>query len=98
VTLTDLLALACENGRICPRPARWTSLYDRLPAKRHDGYGAIPPEPLVLAAWDAADDVLRRERFREHLEWAAAHRAIGLVHAFLAALPEDAWHHEGDAA
>lgn len=96
-TLAVVLALAAEGGRICPRPPAWSRLYALLPDTRHDGYGSIPAEVLVLDAWAQTGDEQKLHRFREHLEWAAGHRGLERVHAFLAALPESAWHHAGDA-
>lgn len=95
-TLADALALASENGRICPRPTQWAGLYARLPETRNDGYGAIPASPLMDATWDGAGDEQKALRLREHLEWAAQHGGLGPVCAYLAALDENQWHHAGD--
>ena len=95
-TLADVLALASVDGRVCPKPPAWSALYERLPDTRQDSYGAIPPRPLVLAAWAQTGDEQKRQRLIEHLEWAARHGALAAVFAFLAGLREDQWHHVGD--
>ena len=96
VTLRDTLALCCESGRVCPQPAQWSELYELLPGRRSDGYGAIPAAPLVAAAWAETGDMHKVERLREHLEWAERHGALDAVHAYLASLDEAGWHHFGD--
>jgi hypothetical protein len=92
VTLPVTLALASENGRICPKPPYWAKLYDMLPGTRRDSYGSIPAEPLP----EASGDEQMLGRLREHLQWAQQHGALDRVHQFLARLPEGAWRHAGD--
>ena len=96
VTLADVLALAAEGGRICPKPDAWSRLYALLPETRRDAYGSIPADPLVLDAWSTTGDEQKLLRLREHLEWAEQHGALPAVHAFLAALRESEWHHVGE--
>lgn len=95
-SLAAVRALASQHGRICPQPDWWARLYELLPDTRNDGYGAIPPAPLILAAWHESGDEQKWLRLVEHLEWAERHGALQVVHDFLAAVPEDAWHHAGD--
>jgi hypothetical protein len=96
VRLSTVLALAAENGRICPKASNWSRLYELLPDTRRDGYGFIPPAPLILGAWSETGDEQKAERLREHLEWAEQHGALDRVHRFLASLPESDWHHVGE--
>lgn len=96
LTLPTVLALAAENGRVCPKPSQWSRLYELLPNTRNDGYGSIPSAPLILAAWGESDDGQKIDRLREHLEWAAKNGALERIHSFLASLPENAWHHVGE--
>jgi hypothetical protein len=96
VKLQDLLSLASREGRVCPKPPAWRRLYELLPEKRRDGYGAIPPEPLMFEAWNAASDEQKRERLIEHFAWAENHRALHALHVCLNAMREDEWHHVGD--
>lgn len=95
-SLATTLALAAENGRICPKPAQWARLYELLPDTRHDGYGQIPAGPLASSAWSDTADMDKIARLREHLQWAEQHGALERVHRFLAGLPEGEWHHAGD--
>jgi len=93
-TAEDLLAVANTGRRVCPQPTYWNDLYKMLPGTRQVGLGWEPPLPLILAAWWEAGDGLKRDRFHEHLQWAAAHGASARVHAFLLKLTEEQWHHE----
>ena len=95
-TLAEALALASENGRICPKPAQWANLYELLPQTRTDAYGSIPAAPLILGAWHESGDEQKALRLREHLEWAAGHGGLQRVCAWLASLRESDWHHAGD--
>jgi len=94
--LPTVLALAAENGRICPQPAKWAQLYELLPDTRHDAYGSIPAEALMREAWSRTTDEQKADRLREHLKWAEAHGALDRVGAFLASFTESDWHHVGD--
>lgn len=96
LTLPVVLALAAQNGRVCPKPERWSRLYELLPNTRRDGYGFIPAAPLVLGAWTETGDGQKIGRLREHLEWAQKNGALEVVHSYLRSLPEDAWHHVGE--
>jgi len=94
--LEALLAFVQANGRVCPLPQQWQTLYDRLPAKRRAGGGWAPALPLILAAWHDTPAMLKMLRLREHLEWAAAHGALAALDTYLRGLREDQWHHLGD--
>jgi hypothetical protein len=54
--LSEILALASRDGRVCPKPAAWNRLYELLPDKRRDGYGFIPAAPFMLEAWAETGD------------------------------------------
>jgi hypothetical protein len=94
--ISDVLALASQDGRVCPKPAAWNRLYELLPDRRRDGYGFIPPAPLILDGWHDSSDEQKRDRFIEHLQWAHTHNALAKVHHFLLRLPESEWHHVGE--
>jgi hypothetical protein len=96
VTLPVLLALAAQNGRVCPKPPQWSRLFELLPNVRRDGYGFIPSAPLILGAWQESHDAQKCDRLREHLEWAEKNGALEKVHSYLASLGEHDWHHVGD--
>lgn len=93
VTMERALAEAQKNGRVCPQPREWQSLYEMLPNKTRVGGSWNPSLPLILAAWWDTPSSSKALRLREHLEWASAHGCLDAVHSFLAALPERAWHH-----
>lgn len=67
-----------------------------LPEKRRKGLGWKPAAPLILAAWWGATPGQKRERLREHIEWAFDHDCLDAVHEFLRGLPESEWHHTGE--
>ena len=90
--LDETLVLASAGGRVCPMPDAWNRLYQLLPNTHRQGAGWEPPLPLILSAWHHSTDWQKAARLREHLDWAASHDALPRVHAFLAALPGDAWH------
>jgi len=92
----ELLEYVKANGRACPQPVRWNSLWEMLPDRRRAGNGWEPALPLILAAWSDATGVLKHLRFLEHLEWAHKHGCIDQVDAYLRALPEADWYHFGD--
>ena len=96
VQLSQALAVASQAGRVCPRPGHWNRLYQLLPNIRRDGYGFIPPAPLILAAWSETSDEDKQYRLREHIEWAEKNGALETVCAFLEGLPESEWHHVGE--
>jgi len=97
IGIADVLALATENGRVCPQPQKWQRLYELLPdKKKRKGAGWEPPLPLILAAWWGTPPSSKILRVREHIEWAAAHGVLDEVYSFLHSLPEDEWHHLGD--
>lgn len=96
VTIEEALAEATKNKRVCPLPKKWNEVYKLLPGKKQKGNGWEPPLPLILAAWAATSNLSKIARFREHLEWAAAHSALDLVYSYISNLSEQDWHHTED--
>ncbi len=95
-TVEGLLAYCRENRRVCPMPTKWHELHQSLPNRQHLGIGAWEPaNPLILAGWSAPDDA-KRERLKEHIEWAHRFGALEATGTFLRALREEDWHHIGD--
>lgn len=92
-----LLEFVATNGRVCPQPPAWNALWELLPARRRKGGGWEPAAPLILAAWWETTDAAKRDRLRDHIEWAAQHDVLDVVEAFLRRLPEEQWHHEFEA-
>lgn len=89
--LDETLALASAGGRVCPMPDACNQLCQLLPDTHRKGTGWEPPLPLILSAWHHSTDWQKAARLRGHLDLAASHDALPPVHAFLAALPDDAW-------
>jgi len=96
VTLENALTEAQKNNRICPQPIKWNDLYNLLPDKKRKGNGWEPSLPLILAAWWDTPALFKALRFREHIEWAAAHGSLDKVYDFMLALPEEEWFHFGE--
>jgi hypothetical protein len=92
--LEQLLAYCSNNSRVCPQPQRWNELYQMLPDTRRKGAGFEPALPLILAAWWEATNSQKKERLKDHIQWASEHGALSKVDDFLRSLPEGEWHHE----
>ena len=92
LTVDDAMTEARKNNRVCPVPARWQELYDRLPGRK----ATQPTPPLVGASWKATPSISKRMCLREHLEWAEAKGCLVAVMLYLRALPETEWHHMGE--
>ena len=56
---------------ICPQPSHWASIYQRLNdlAIKSENFIPSPPKPLILSGWDYSNDVEKRERWLETLDW-----------------------------
>jgi hypothetical protein len=85
-----LIAYCRQDGRICPNPGTWSTLWSLLPAA--DGE---PPAPLILAAWNAPA-LFKMLRLEEQIRWADKHDAFEVVASFLHRLPENNWYHFGE--
>jgi HEPN domain-containing protein len=81
-----------REGRICPMPSHWNSLWKILPVtQRADGQVKAPP-PLILAAWLEASDEQKRDRFEQHIRWAESFGALEKTVTFLRSIPDGDWH------
>jgi hypothetical protein len=88
--MASLLALAQSDGRVCPLPPQWNSLWE-LPGRVRLRHGWEPALPLILAAWYETSVAEKRMRLREHIEYADAHDALDTVDTFLRGLKTDEW-------
>ena len=95
--LHSLIEFATQSDRVCPIPPKWNELWKLLPDRHRVGAGWNPALPLILAAWWDTSAASKRQRMTEHLTWAAEHRALPEVNAFLRGLEESDWLHEGEA-
>jgi hypothetical protein len=95
--LQELLEFVQNNGRVCPMPRRWDALWKMLPDRNREEDGSwSPPMPLILAAWNYAEDGDKAKRLRDHICWAAEKGSLVQIGNYLRNLSEDDWHHVGD--
>lgn len=91
-TLESLWAFCTQDGRLVPMPPQWAQLYERLRNTRQRPTGGREPAlPLILAAWHHSSDREKRERLREHLEWAEQQGQLAEIGEFLRALGDPEW-------
>lgn len=91
LTIEHIYALTLDGqGRMQLRGKHWDGLYKLLPIAPD---GSKPRNPLILGGDIPSDHEGKRERMREHIEWAAAHGALERVHRyiirFLETVPEE---------
>jgi len=92
--LDALLAYVVEENRVCPQPDRWNRLWKMLPQRERVGGSWNPSPPLILAAWHVSSAHEKRNRLREHIEYAATHGVLTQIDAFLRALDAREWSYE----
>lgn len=89
--LKKLLKYVQADGRICPLPIYWQTLWEMLPNRKQKASGGwIPPLPLILGAWQEPG-MLKRLRLKEHIEYAAEHGVLDEVDKSLRDLSEEQW-------
>lgn len=89
----EVLSIARQNGRVCPKPEKWASLY-RILIKRAHGQETAPPLPPSLGTWSRTSSHAKAICFGDHIQWAARHdMALSEVAAFLLSMSEEDWHH-----
>jgi len=74
--LTDLLEYASADGRICPNPQGWNTLYEMLPDKKRGEGGWDPPLPFFLSVWWFPPALPKIMRLEEHMRFAAEHQVL----------------------
>jgi hypothetical protein len=94
MTLAEIIAVASQDSRVCPQPLLWNRLWELLPNRRRRGTGWDPPIPLILAAWNHASDLEKRERFHLHLKWADTHGALPEIANLILSFTDDEWYTE----
>jgi hypothetical protein len=67
--------------RICPQPANWHEVYQRLKtyAGQRDCEPPEPPFPLVLNGWAYSNDTDKLHRWEATVEWATRNGCADLV-------------------
>jgi hypothetical protein len=93
VEVNDVMTLARRNNRACPVPPQWVEFHKLLPMREQQGRRIPPPPPLDGTAWAASSPMQKRLRLRDQIEWADRAGVLTAAYEFLAALPEDQWHH-----
>lgn len=89
--LEDLLEYVKADGRICPNPQEWNTLWEMLPDKRYVGSGWEPPLPLILAAWWDTLFLAKISRLEEHIRFADKHNVLEEVDTYLRGLKAEQW-------
>jgi hypothetical protein len=95
LTVDAVLAVARVHNRVCPMPARWLLLHDRLTlggARRHT---PVAPPPLCGRAWTSTSAITKRVRMREQITWAADYGGLRDVYDWMLGLDESDWLHFG---
>jgi len=95
--LASLLAYVQADGRVCPQPQLWNTLWEMLPGKERDGASWKPALPLILGAWWHTNASEKQLRFREHVEYAAQRGVLDVVDSFLRDLTPEQWYTQEDA-
>lgn len=93
ITASDVMTLARRNNRACPVPPQWAAFVKLLPVREAQGRRVPPPPPLEGSSWSASSPMQKRLRLRDQIEWAERTGALVAAYEFLAALPEEQWHH-----
>lgn len=66
---------------ICPRPGKWSGIYQRLHRawEAEGAIGAPPPVPLILAGWVYTNDLEKKARWEATVAWAMGHALSHLI-------------------
>jgi hypothetical protein len=91
-TVEEVLSNASMNGRVCPQPQLWNTLWEMLPERKRVGAGWEPALPLILAGWWASSDEQKRERLASHVRYAAEHGVLEAVADYLDSLAPEQWY------
>jgi hypothetical protein len=75
---------------ICPRPSDWANLHQKL--LRIASYRKCtppnPPKPLILSGWHYSNDIQKRDRWQQTVDWAKKNNCLELI----AKIPSDNFH------
>jgi hypothetical protein len=89
--LKDLLEYVKTDGRICPNPPEWNTLWKMLPDRKRVGLGWEPPVPLILSAWWNSSHLEKILRLDQHIHYAADHGMLNEIDIYLRGLKPDQW-------
>ena len=67
--------------RVCPNPIPWNEAFKRLNrfAAINNCLPAEPPIPLILMGWVGSNNVEKRDRWNETVQWAINNGCIDLI-------------------
>jgi hypothetical protein len=67
--------------RVCPNPALWYKIFQNLEqyARAHNCNPQDPPRALVLSSWNYSNDLERKTRWEETLQWASTNNCLDMV-------------------
>jgi hypothetical protein len=85
--LEALIAYSASDNRICPIPMKWNQLWLLYGCPSQ----AVGP-PLILSGWAFSSDRDKRNRFKEHLEYALKARLLEEAEGFVRGLGLGEWH------
>jgi len=66
---------------ICPQPGKWHEIYEMLKTawQKAGAIGSKPPVPLILAGWNYSNDVEKKIRWEDMLDWAKEQNFLHLI-------------------
>lgn len=67
--------------RICPKRMVWSKLFRQLERHSRREDCPPPPTPLILSGWAFSNDIEKKQRWEETVEWASAHGCAHLLEA-----------------
>lgn len=89
-TLEEVVVLATQNNRICPKPKYWMKLSDAIGKNK----GNDELTPLILGGW-ACEDEFKQERLLKQIHYAFTQidQVRDKFIKVLESIDEDGWHH-----
>jgi hypothetical protein len=67
--------------QVCPNPNRWGRIFSNLQryADVNNCHPPHPPKPLILSGWIYSNDLERKTRWEETVQWASTNNCLDLV-------------------
>jgi len=91
-TANDVISVLEEDNIICPLPTFWTKVWKLLPKrKQYADKSWNIPLPLILSTGLHSSDEEKKQRFKEHLEYAEEHNKLDDIIIYLNTLKHDDW-------
>lgn len=66
---------------ICPRPSDWANVHQKLEriARFRKCTPPNPPKPLILSGWHYSNDIQKRDRWQQTVDWAKKNNCSELI-------------------